>query len=122
MPYGGYREPEVGLQLDNQELRSRLDESTAALLAEQRRAVDLKMRLSFAEDRLRGGGQKVAPVPVDGGRSAECGRCGLELEFEWDWCPCCGAGVDWRSADGGADDEEAYDRWRDGLDERGDAA
>ena len=77
------------LTLDNQELRSQLEETRGELLREQRRRVDLQARLGFAEEKLRG--RELSTFIRDDGTCAECAR---PVDGDYDYCPWCGRYVD----------------------------
>lgn len=124
MPYDNCKELAADLRLENEELRSRLKESTRRALELDRERVDLKMQLKFARDKLRDSGNSAAVERQED--APRCARCCTDLEYEWTFCPQCGSWLDWLAPPDEAEDDGAYDRWRDEqLEreiERGDAA
>ena len=76
--------------------RKAFEHEQSLRLAEQRKRIDADMRLKFAKAKLKDKAEKTTPYLVDYETDEiECEICWADLQRDWDFCPSCGAFIDW---------------------------
>ena len=96
------------------DLESTVEQEHAAMLKERSEKYALKMKLTAANEKLKRRRDEVMPALVGEGEY-ECPdpTCCCALVEDWEFCPSCGASLDWESVgtpDWYAEESEAFYR------------
>ena len=92
--HDSWKDLAVDIGLDNQELRSKMNELRDELSEVKRENCDLRMQLVFAKQKLRKEHLTVEPIEVDE-NEYECDKCCARLVPDWSFCAGCGSYIEW---------------------------